>query len=983
MKKKITWIIALLGICLLIVLGLLIFLNMKSKRSDSDTTLFKKKNVTINYKDTIYLSEYFGENDDYSNTELYTPSGERISMKDGYLYVDMMGTYKLVLFESKIVFSLNAEDVEGPFVMLDEQGTEVALGNSVHITPVVIDNVDSKIDVESLDYTVTKRGEKISVTNNTFIAEELGEYILEFDIADSAGNQARNVTITSVMPEVIVKPVKTRIELSNDIFRGLIDPKKTYTYAMKITRITENGSSEVKGNTITIDKDSIYRIQQTASNEEEQISLDYIYRSDGFMIYDFNNQDIGMLSTMTQSGLTSSKSVNKVAEGDYAVLINASGTMGWNTLTISGLEPNTSYDRISFEVVVKKAPGHTEGDLLLSFYNKMDESGHTVIRNENTKSIATFSNIATDDLGTATVFAYIHLVGNTQYTIDNLVVQKSTAVNVAKGVYMGFSGGAKSSEKENKKTGYSTLHLDVQSEGWSTLKIFATKEAGLKPNTVYSVTVNVACDGVYPAFYEQHEGGNDFILSKPGGEISFVITTDGNGAFEKVWNTIYLNTGQKLSYVEFNSIKITENKGSMYGKGIAIQPYPLNAAALYNVVEKTATSGKYMGKTYTRIEQITREGYTGLSVSASKAAGLKPNTKYTVTVDVVCDGNSPSFYEQHSEGNDFILGNPGGQIKFVITTDKNGAFEKTWDTIYLNVGQGLSYVDFTGISFAENKGSVYGGGITVLPSQLNAAALYTVTEHMISGGQNSGKTYTRIEKITREGYTTLTVSADKTAGLKANTKYTVTLQVVCDGAYPAFYEAKSDEFILAGPGGDITFDIKTDGNGTFEKVWNTIYLNTGQGLTFVDFTAISFAENKGSVYGEGITVSPSQLNAAALYTVTEKQVADGSNKGKTYTCIERITREGYAALTIKARKEAGLAPNTNYIVMVDVSCDGKFPAFYDTKEEFILSNPGGKITFEVRTDKNGEFEKTWDAIYLNTGQGLSYVDFTNIKIVKK
>ena len=452
------------GICLVLSLCLC-SCGKKEKQDEPKKTTYKEKNVTGNYKDIIYLPEYFSEKDNYSNVALYDPSGEQISLRDGNLYADIMGTYKLMLHETKYIYNIEVKDMAGPFIMLNGQSTTVYWGDRVVINPHFFDNVDIDINSADLNYRVTKRSKEVEIHDNSFIATELGEYVLECDLKDAAGNPAEAITISCEMPKVIVKPVNTVIKLSDDIFTGLTDETKEYTYNLNATRVTETESSAVNGNSITIDKNSIYKIEQTAKCGDEEISLNYIYRSDGFMIWDFNDQDISMISSNTQSGLTSSKSVMESAEGDYAALIKTSGGLGWVTLTLSGLEPNMTYDRIACDVQLITAPENAVNSLRVSFYNRQGENGHTILNKNSNKTKATFSNITTNSLGDAYIYAYIHAQGVTEFMIDNLLTQKSTAVEIKEGVYIAFSGSATNVEKANRETGYSTLRLNVTKDG--------------------------------------------------------------------------------------------------------------------------------------------------------------------------------------------------------------------------------------------------------------------------------------------------------------------------------------------------------------------------------------------------------------------------------------------------------------------------------------------------------------------------------------
>ena len=366
--------------CLVLCLGIAISFFVKGRKQNPVSTnkkSYAEENVDVNYKDVVYLPDYFSNADNYSNTELYSPDNKRMSLQDGTLYTDTMGTYKLVLNESKKIVNMTVADLSGPSLMLNQQSSVVYWGDEVSIDLIAVDNVDTEIDLGSVKYTVKKRGEEVKVSDDAFVANELGEYLLEFELNDAAGNKAEPMVIICEMPKVITKPVNTKVNVSDEIFVGLIDDKKQYSYETNIERVTEDGSKEVKEKSFTIDKTSVYKIKQVATCGDEKISLNYMYKSDGYMLYDFNDKDISIISVSHQSGMTATKSLIEQAKGDYAIQVKTTKGIGWVTFTISGLEPNTSYDRISFDAIVDTS--YKNNEILLSFYNKQGENGHTVI----------------------------------------------------------------------------------------------------------------------------------------------------------------------------------------------------------------------------------------------------------------------------------------------------------------------------------------------------------------------------------------------------------------------------------------------------------------------------------------------------------------------------------------------------------------------------------------------------------------------------
>ena len=126
-----------------------------------------------------------------------------------------------------------------------------------------------------------------------------------------------------------------------------------------------------------------------------------------------------------------------------------------------------------------------------------------------------------------------------------------------------------------------------------------------------------------------------------------------------------------------------------------------------------------------------------------------------------------------------------------------------------------------------------------------------------------------------------------------------------------------------------------------------------------------------------------------MFSRTTKEITEGENAGKKYNGIGNIQNYGYSKLIVAANYKAGLKPNTEYTVVVDVVCDGTTGTLSyhdnetDTSRYFTLKTPGGKIQFTVTTDANGEFETVWDRVYMNNASGWTYLDFTGITVTEK
>ena len=482
------------------------------------------------------------------------------------------------------------------------------------------------------------------------------------------------------------------------------------------------------------------------------------------------------------------------------------------------------------------------------------------------------------------------------------------------------------SQGENTGKSYVCIE-DITSEGWAMLTVTASSDAGLRPNAEYTVTLDVVCDGRAPAYFEQHTGGNDFIISDPGGQIVFTVDTDENGEFRQFWDTIYIQrTGMT---VEFTGIHFVENIQSVYGKGITVTPAKRNQQAVFNVTEKIFADGEDAGKSYNCIEGITTQGFSMLTIAATEAAGLVPNTECTVTVDVVLTytGSSstfPAYFDNAT--NDFIIksDNSGGPITFTITTDENGAFTKKWESVYINTCD--MTVAFTDVNIVQNVSSVYETGISVTPEKKTNGALFDVKQRTLTAGENVGKAYTTIENITKDGWSRLTISANESAGLVPNTECTVTVDVVCDGAAPAYFDqnGRGNDFIISNPGGTITFKITTDEDGTFEKIWDTIYINR-TGMT-VGFTNIVIEQhiyehaNKNHItvsVADDVNNQTMSDNNGFYFTTENDPLAYNSDEGVNYNASSIVAGGVYVDDKLQDVTLLKIASGRYYVALSD------------------------------------------------------------------
>ena len=151
-----------------------------------------------------------------------------------------------------------------------------------------------------------------------------------------------------------------------------------------------------------------------------------------------------------------------------------------------------------------------------------------------------------------------------------------------------------------------------------------------------------------------------------------------------------------------------------------------------------------------------------------------------------------------------------------------------------------------------------------------------------------------------------------------------------------------------------------------------------------DITLTAKYVEKTYVYGKGFDVT---IGVPACATLCENEITEGENAGKWYKSITKTSGSGASSFTVTATEEAGLEPNTVYLVSVVVDTDGAHPAYYREAtdatvkygERFYLSAGKQNVVFYITTDENGEFTKVVYDAYWNKG---TYVNFSGLTVMK-
>ena len=184
MKRK--TINRLLALCMTVGTGAFIFACGQAKDTLPEIT-GEKRETQAEFGETIDLTAYFGATDTIVNAMLYSPSGERLSMKDGSAFFNELGTYTLYLQGGNgVVFTV--ADTKGPHITRTTIQDYYYLEQEFDLGLRAIDNY-------SLSYSQTEDGEKEDITaqvkNYAFTPTKEGYYTVSCSAKDSLGNASQ------------------------------------------------------------------------------------------------------------------------------------------------------------------------------------------------------------------------------------------------------------------------------------------------------------------------------------------------------------------------------------------------------------------------------------------------------------------------------------------------------------------------------------------------------------------------------------------------------------------------------------------------------------------------------------------------------------------------------------------------------------------------------------------------------------------------
>ena len=396
------------------------------------------------------------------------------------------------------------------------------------------------------------------------------------------------------------------------------------------------------------------------------------------------------------------------------------------------------------------------------------------------------------------------------------------------------------SQSEEVALGKEYPRYDISEKGWANISITGS---GLKPYTTYNVCLNYEATGVDKESYA-------FMLylskkcytplckgEKGKSSINFSVTTNAEGKYVVSYDSVLFTEDMSILWTGIKEMEVQERTPvNSYAFGnTTVKIEPISGADIFSYAVNEGGKNYFVTKRLSNADK----GHATITFSG---CGYEPNTKYTFVVLYDWRDSSDenfAFFILNSQGENVALGlKKNTQIEYTVETDASGNYEVMYST--LAIGK-LGEVRWLGIyNKAEEKGSVYGEGISVSAT----CTMGGMDSKMFTEGEKAGYTRTYMTFV-NEGAGTLTIEANESAGLKANTSYIVRLKTVAvakDGVgrfYPSGTDANKWGPISAGE--RVTeFEVTTDASGAFKLSWNMYYSK----LAYLDFVDVEIVESE-------------------------------------------------------------------------------------------------------------------------------------------
>ena len=373
-------------------------------------------------------------------------------------------------------------------------------------------------------------------------------------------------------------------------------------------------------------------------------------------------------------------------------------------------------------------------------------------------------------------------------------------------------------------------------------------------------------------------------------------------------------------------------------------------------------------------------------------ATFEPFTTYEFAVDYTIAYNNGKEDNSATQAFTMYLSNAcytvfhkavgeSGTLQFQVTSNKNGALywhynnavrfneamEITWDNLRYESKQ-------THVKDDNNEGHTFQGKTDGQYHTLKIVEGPYGCDFFNEEVHKDGRDVyvTRRVGNTGEGCVTMKLSG---AGFQPNTYYTFVLSY--DWAFSnngnfAFYILNAKNMAVSEARGyktnsQIEYIVQTNAHGEYELIYTRTYVSN---MATIEWQSIhDKAEEKGSVYGDGLSVSCSIGNSKN----ENKMYLDGENAGYT-RAYQRLTGSGSSSLKVTANKDADLKPNTEYLMRIQANTDGRYyPIGQSNWQWEPLTKDNGEIVYSLKTDDAGCFSVTMQTYYDNSPTFVEFV----------
>ncbi len=751
----------------------------------SDGSGKKLSDVKVSYGEALNVAELFGAGDTFENAKLTDKKGNRIMITSEKVTMYTLGEFKLSL--KKGYHKITVADTTAPIATANMYNAGV--GEQAEIVLNVYDNMDKT--VENVSYQLYYGTETVAVSENmTFTPEKVGAYRFDVTAQDATGNTADySFTFTVDVDLDRLVEAGTTVTIDDSLFDGVVADKSAYEFSYEITRNTLNRETEITGTSFVVEDTAAVKVNAIATekaNANNKIILPYTYHTDNIVHAHYLGEQANTSAFLVNDALGLYSRIGTQENGRKTFEFGFTGSKidSRGYLTISGFEPNTSYEYMSFDITAK-AP--QDNELIIAMYPTQEmgkRQEYIAITQIGTRRVVV-RNQKTDENGILRLFAYFFQPMD--ITISNLQLYKEAEMSVTTELN-GYAftlnpGGAQmdAETSENKLTSYwYSEPVGGDRPGWS----ISGLEAGETYDVSIDVDTNIDTDeegnpDVNTVFYYSDTAkGNDHygFLTERKGELkrTFVfqqLVADENGVVS--YDGIYIKNGVINNW---SNLKVTKHNtaSTTYGTGanaVGARFELLNSAERQEMVHPHVTSDGKLGVDVGKGSLGNMQGARPQLV----LTGLKAGKSYDVTVKAEISGHEilvAPYYTQTSKGNDhYGVYTEAGVAEWTGNFKADASGEIVFGAWYIGAWSNVTFTEITAVEELPPMGNYNGVGVmlTVVNSTCDKVNTSVLDNKYVIALAKANSTQSGIGNDRKNGNgAALTFS-----GLQANTAYTI------------------------------------------------------------------------------------------------------------------------------------------------------------------------------------------------------------------